>query len=119
MKRKKFSKRNRLDELKMKPEYVNDYELTIGGQLANIRKLRGISQQELADELQVNRVSIANVEIGKRKISMPLLYRICDMLGYQVVIVPKYNHELKEKREYELQRREQEIIRTNDTSFPE
>lgn len=113
--KKKYRKDNQIGELKMKPEYLNEYDLTIGGQIANIRKLRSVSQQALADEININRVSLANVEIGKRRISMPLLYKICETLGYQVILVPKYNHELKEKRENAIRRNE---IRIPDEPLP-
>ena len=55
-----------------------------GPQVAAARKRKGLTQQQLADALGINRVSLARVEAGTRSPSMDLALRIAGMLGESV-----------------------------------
>ena len=51
-----------------------------GHRIAQARKRAGLTQQELAEKVDVNRVSIARVEAGTRAPSMALALRIAEAL---------------------------------------
>jgi DNA-binding XRE family transcriptional regulator len=55
-----------------------------GHRIAQARKRKGLTQQQLADALGVNRVSIARVEAGTRSPSMILALRLSEVLGESV-----------------------------------
>ena len=52
--------------------------------VARARKRKGLTQQQLADTLGVNRVSLARIEAGARSPSMALALRIARELGESV-----------------------------------
>ena len=55
-----------------------------GSQVAQARKRAGLTQQQLAEKVGVNRVSIARVEAGSRAPSMALALRIAEVLEESV-----------------------------------
>jgi putative transcriptional regulator len=55
-----------------------------GQRVAQARRRTGLSQQQLADVLGVNRVSLARLEGGTRSPSMRLALRIAEVLGESV-----------------------------------
>ena len=55
-----------------------------GNPLATARERAGLTQQQLADELRVNRVTIARLEAGTRSPSMALALRIAKVLNESV-----------------------------------
>lgn len=54
---------------------------TIGHKLKILRKTRGLTQQQLADKLQVQRSTISNYEIGRRSPHLNELETIAKILG--------------------------------------
>jgi len=52
-----------------------------GQQLAAVRKSRGMTQQELAEKLNISLVSIGYIETGKRWPRLGTLHRIAEALG--------------------------------------
>ena len=55
--------------------------LSIGHKIKILRKGRKLTQQELADQLNVNRSSISNYEINRRVPPVKELQKICDFFG--------------------------------------
>ena len=55
--------------------------LSIGHKIKILRKGRKLTQQELADKLNVNRSSISNYEINRRVPPVKELQKICDFFG--------------------------------------
>lgn len=53
----------------------------IGEQLRTHREKRGMTQQELADLVSLERTSITNIERGKQKLPIHVLFCVCDALG--------------------------------------
>ena len=51
-----------------------------GARLATVRKSRGLTQQELASQLDLSLVSIGYIETGKRWPRLATLHRIADRL---------------------------------------
>lgn len=54
---------------------------TIGNKIKILRKTRGLTQQQLADKLEVGRATISNYEIGRRSPHMKELEQIATALG--------------------------------------
>lgn len=71
--------------------------ITIGERIAGTRKLRGMSQRELADMTGFNnRVSISKIEIGnQKKISVEKMDRIAKVLDVSLYYLYGYTDEMK------------------------
>ncbi|MGG3452324.1 helix-turn-helix transcriptional regulator [Domibacillus aminovorans] len=52
-----------------------------GGRLKNLRLSKGISQQELADRLQINRSTYARYELSKTQPDFATLEKLADFYG--------------------------------------
>ena len=65
---------------------IEDHRLmnTLGANLKRIREHRGLTQQEVADSLEVNRVSIARIESGKRLPGLQLVVSVAKLLKCSV-----------------------------------
>lgn len=65
---------------------IKDYRLmnTLGVNLKRIREHRGLTQQEVADSLDVNRVSIARIESGKRLPGLQFVVSVAKLLKCSV-----------------------------------
>lgn len=53
----------------------------IGDQLRSHREQKGVTQQELADLVNLERTSITNIERGRQKLPIHVLFGICKALG--------------------------------------
>lgn len=53
----------------------------VGAKMRELRKERGITQQELADALDMTRSAIGGYEIGRRVPRLPELQKIASFLG--------------------------------------
>jgi transcriptional regulator with XRE-family HTH domain len=53
----------------------------IGNKIKILRKVRGLTQTQLADKLEVGRATISNYEIGRRSPHLKELERIASVLG--------------------------------------
>jgi len=58
----------------------------MGARIAELRKIWGMSQQELADASGVSRWTIVQFEQGKQNISTDKLIRLGDALQAQIII---------------------------------
>ena len=56
-------------------------KLEIGKKIKILRKTRGLTQQQLADKLNVKRATISNYEIGRRSPHIKELEDIAEVLG--------------------------------------
>lgn len=61
----------------------------VGATIAHLRSLKGLTQQQLADAANVNRVSIARLEKGIYNASMDVLERILNVLDAELTIRDK------------------------------
>ena len=62
----------------------------IGRQLKQQRQRRNWTQQQLADAMDMLRTSIANIETGRQKTPLHILYRLCLVLNLEVsVLLPR------------------------------
>ncbi len=52
----------------------------LGRNIFNARKLKGFSQNQLAEILNISREHLAKLETGKRRISLKLLFTLAETL---------------------------------------
>lgn len=57
---------------------------TIGDNIAKIRKVQGLTQDNLASYLGVSRVQISHYERGAREISVTELNKLADLFGIEL-----------------------------------
>ena len=55
-----------------------------GSRLKEMRKKRGLTQEQLAEALNISTPHLGNIEIGKRGISVDLLVEVSDILNVSV-----------------------------------
>jgi transcriptional regulator with XRE-family HTH domain len=65
---------------KASPHYVRALNRAVGQAIRDARDRRGITQGDLATQVDVSRGSIANIERGEQTLSVPLLLRISGAL---------------------------------------
>lgn len=54
--------------------------IILGRNIFNARKAKGLSQNKLAEMLDISREHLAKLETGKRRISLKLLFSISEIL---------------------------------------
>jgi transcriptional regulator with XRE-family HTH domain len=52
--------------------------------IASLRKSKGMTQEQLAAEANIDRVALANIETGKRRPTVTTVYRISSALGFNI-----------------------------------
>lgn len=67
----------------MKAEHQT-YYITIGRNLLNVRKQKGLSQQELANKCSVDRAKISKIENGREDFMLSTILEIADALDIKV-----------------------------------
>lgn len=53
------------------------------------RRLRDISQDQLAKQLGISNVTLCNIEKGNQCANLRTIKKICDALGYEIVLTKK------------------------------
>lgn len=59
----------------------------IGARIRVLREKQGLTQQELADRLQVTRQTVSNYEIGRSQPDLEMLERMTQVLGVEVSVL--------------------------------
>lgn len=59
----------------------------IGQQIAQLRKQNGMTQQDLADRVEMQRAHIARIETGKYSVGLDTLAAIAQAFGKRIEIV--------------------------------
>lgn len=73
----------------MTEDQKQENRLRIGGQVAAIRKEKGLSIRELAEACGVTAQNITKIEHGKYNVSIDILGKICEALGCKIEIIKK------------------------------
>ena len=73
----------------------------IGKRIAEIRQAKGLSIRQLAEASGVNFANIYKIENGKYNVSIDILGKICEALGYHVDIKPNMDEVIVTKEEIE------------------
>ena len=75
----------------------------IGQRVANLRKLKGLSQVELAKMLEISRPSLTQIELGKRNLDVLELQRLSMILGFSLDDFMSEGFFVSESSELQLQ----------------
>ena len=70
-------------------KYIQEYREIIGSKIREIRVKRKLSQDELAELMDVNRSTISKVENGKFAITIDYLMKFGWVLDFNIFIVEK------------------------------
>ena len=54
--------------------------INLGRNIKNARRLKHLSQNALAEKLDISREHLAKIETAKRCVSLKLLFKICNIL---------------------------------------
>lgn len=73
----------------MTEEQKQENRIRIGGQVATIRKEKGLSIRELAEACGVTAQNITKIEHGRYNVSIDILGKICDALEVRLELVDK------------------------------
>lgn len=66
----------------------------IGERLRRVRSGAGISQTRLAATIEHLRTSISNIEAGRQRAPLHVLYQLCHQLGIELVTILPLDHEV-------------------------
>lgn len=58
-----------------------------GATLQFVRRMRGVTQQELADKMHISRTYLANIEAGRRAMTPSLALSACDTLKIRPIVL--------------------------------
>ncbi len=61
----------------------DEKQIKFGKNIAKLRKLKGFTQNQLAEILDISREHLAKIETAKRGISINLLYKLSDALNIE------------------------------------
>lgn len=64
----------------------NNHRIKIGRRIAEIRKQRGLTQDEIAKLTGLQQVNISKIETGKYNVSIDILNKICKVLAVEIKI---------------------------------
>jgi len=73
---------------KINPEYITQVRQLIGSWLLDFRKEKGITQEELANELGISKGTVSKIEAGKW-ISIEMLIKLSIHLDFFIFLVEK------------------------------
>lgn len=65
--------------------------IELGHNIQNARKAKKLSQNELADKLNISREHLAKIETAKRRISLKLLFSIAEILDVSESQLMEFN----------------------------
>ncbi|MDZ7740961.1 MAG: DUF4065 domain-containing protein [Bacteroidota bacterium] len=72
-----------------------------GARIAQLRKQKGYSQQDIARFLEIPRTSVTQMELGKRNISLKELSKLSEVLGFSIDQLLSEDFEVEFKAETE------------------
>lgn len=76
-------------ELTATETQIKDYRLKLGDKIRIVREQRGYSQEQLAEQMNINRSTISKIENGKFSITVDYLIRFSIFLDYEFKVVEK------------------------------
>lgn len=68
---------------------IKSFRLKLGEKIRQVRELRGYSQEQLAEMMNVNRSTISKIENGKFSITVDYLVRFSIYLEYEFRVIEK------------------------------
>lgn len=89
--KKKFEEKGIKIRPRKEPFKVNEFYSKVGLQLRRIREKMDLSQKEAAKKIGVSQQIISRIESGRSNVSLGVLKRTADKLGFQIEIQIKPN----------------------------
>jgi len=81
------------------------FERAVGILLQAARQKRGMTQEQLAEAISVPRASYANLEAGRQRIPVDIIWRVAVVLGVSVVsLLPEPSYRPKQEPEGNVKR---------------
>ena len=68
----------------MTPTQLTEARTKLAGLLKQKRKEKGLTSQQLADQIGIMQPSLARIESGKFWVTLPLLLKICEVLEIKI-----------------------------------
>jgi len=85
---------------------MTDFEelyLEVGRRLRQARETQGLSQEKLATQLGLSRASVVNIEAGRQRAPMHLLWQLSEALGTDLtLLIPRREELLPSEKEVSL-----------------
>lgn len=72
------------DAVPMDPEVAVQLERSIGQKIAGYRQSQGYTARDVADRLRIHPTQLSAMESGKRRMTLPVLYRVASVLQVPV-----------------------------------
>lgn len=61
----------------------------IGKRIAEIRKKRGLTQEQLSELTGFQRANIGKIETGRYSVGIDVLHKICEALNVEIALIDK------------------------------
>ena len=68
---------------------IEEQRIRIGQEIADLRKQRGMTQQNVSDKTAIKRPHVTRVELGKYNFGFDTIQSIADALDADIRIVPR------------------------------
>ena len=68
---------------------IEEQRIRIGQEIADLRRQRGMTQQNVSDKTAIRRPHVTRVELGKYNFGFDTLQAIADALDADIHIVPR------------------------------
>ena len=78
-----------IEKSRITSEYIQEFRERIGSEIRAIRESRGLSQDDLADIMEVHRATISKIETGKFAISIDYLVKFAWYLDFEVSLLSR------------------------------
>ncbi len=92
---------------------INLSQKQIGQRIAELRKLKGLSQEDLSKNIRISRPSLAQIELGNRSVDILELQKLSQVLGFSLDDFMSEDfsagREMKVKEEMKSQKMEERI----------
>ena len=66
--------------------YLTDCRSKVGRSIREIREKRGLSQEQLADKMNISRSTISKIESGKFNCSIDYLSKFASFLDFEIIL---------------------------------
>lgn len=66
--------------------YLTECRLKVGRSIREIREKRSLSQEQLAEKMQISRSTISKIESGKFNLSLDYLSKFAAYLNFKIIL---------------------------------
>ena len=80
--------------MKVDEAFLLERREELGLRLREIREKKGLSQEQLADMMEVNRTTISKIESGKFNCSYDYIIKFSAALGFKIVLEERKNEKI-------------------------